>query len=186
MSRYRDTQLQVTETVCDLWKYISVLKLKAYFTFSNWLSWLYKCREKNRISSVVNDSALRVKYCLECRMLRFITTTGARLMLGRLRRRSANISPAPAQMLQQKENDHRYLPQLHHLHQYILHPGQMACLEWLREETHTWSSAGRPLYWVDHLWTDPHKPYQKHGTAYLDHWNNHLSIDPENIWRIIC
>ena len=44
VSRYRDPQPQVTENVCYLRNlspniiYISVSRLKAYFTFNNWLS----------------------------------------------------------------------------------------------------------------------------------------------------
>ena len=44
VSRYRDTQLQVTENVCDLWNsspnIFSVSRLKAYFSFN---TWLYRC-----------------------------------------------------------------------------------------------------------------------------------------------
>ena len=64
VSRYRDTQLKWLKiyVICEIEvpRYICVPRLKAYFTFNNWLSVVIKVLIKHRMSTVVDISVLRV------------------------------------------------------------------------------------------------------------------------------
>ena len=62
VSRYRNTQLQgKIHVICEIWvPYISVSRLKAYFTFNNWLLGVIQVLPKRRLTTVVDISAPRV------------------------------------------------------------------------------------------------------------------------------